>query len=38
MTPQGARLTDSTDFIRWDRDTQHGKWVDNSGSDDDAGD
>ena len=32
----GAQLTDSTAFIRWDRDTQHGKWVDDGWADDDV--
>ncbi|WP_375392521.1 hypothetical protein [uncultured Sphingomonas sp.] len=30
LTPHGERLTDSTTFIRWDRDTNHGKWVDDA--------
>lgn len=34
FTPGGSKLTDSTAFIRWDRDTQHGKWVDDGWSDD----
>lgn len=38
MTPDGSRLTDSTDFIRWDRDTQHGKWVDDGWSEHDVRD
>jgi plasmid stability protein len=37
MTPDGARLRDSTDLIRWDRDTNHGDWVDDGWQDDDAG-
>jgi antitoxin FitA len=37
MTADGGLLTDSTAFIRWDRDTNHGKWVDD-GWTDDAGD
>lgn len=34
--PDGAPPagTDSTLLIRWDRDTDHGKWVDDSWSDD----
>ena len=38
MTPSGERLTDSTDFIRWDRDTNHGDWIDDGWSDDDVRD
>lgn len=34
FTPDGSRLSDSTAFIRRDRDTQHGKWVDDGWSDD----
>ncbi|WP_068072658.1 FitA-like ribbon-helix-helix domain-containing protein [Novosphingobium lentum] len=37
MTPDGVRLRDSTDLIRWDRDTNHGDFVDDGWSDD-AGD
>jgi hypothetical protein len=29
--------SDSTLLIRWDRDTQHGKWVDDGWADHDAG-
>ena len=35
--PDGPDGSDSTILIRWDRDTQHGKWVDDGWSDDDAG-
>jgi antitoxin FitA len=37
MTVDGSLLTDSTTFIRWDRDTNHGKWIDDGWADD-AGD
>lgn len=37
FTPDGSRFADSTAFIRWDRDTNHGDWVDDGWSDDDAG-
>uniref|UniRef100_UPI0035C9E4E5 hypothetical protein n=1 Tax=uncultured Sphingomonas sp. TaxID=158754 RepID=UPI0035C9E4E5 len=37
MTPEGPDRSDSTLFIRWDRDTNHGKWVDDGWADDDAG-
>lgn len=36
MTPIEPDGRDSTIFIRWDRDTNHGKWVDDGWSDDDA--
>ncbi len=36
--PDGPPIgSDSTWDIRWDRDTQRGKWVDEGWSDDDAG-
>ncbi|MEO6716350.1 MAG: hypothetical protein ABIM50_03765 [Novosphingobium sp.] len=35
--PDGPDGSDSTILIRWDRDTNHGKWVDDGWSDDDAG-
>lgn len=34
MTPEGPDGSDSTLFIRWDRDTNHGKWVDDGWTDD----
>ena len=34
--PDGP-TSDSTLIIRWDRDTDHGRWVDDGWSDDDAG-
>lgn len=39
MTPPGgpADASDSTLLIRWDRDTQHGKWVDDGWGGDEAG-
>lgn len=36
--PDGPSVSsDSTLLIRWDRDTNHGKWVDDGWGDDDAG-
>jgi plasmid stability protein len=32
--PDGPEGSDSTLLIRWDRDTNHGKWVDDGWSDD----
>lgn len=32
--PDGSEGTDSTLYIRWDRDTNHGKWVDDGWSKD----
>lgn len=39
MTPPHGPddASDSTLLIRWDRDTNHGKWLDDGWSDDDAG-
>lgn len=38
MTPPGGpNCSDSTLIIRWDRDTNHGKWLDDGWSDNDAG-
>ncbi len=39
MTPPAGpeRSSDSTLLIRWDRDTDHGRWPDDGWSDDDAG-
>lgn len=38
IPPHGpVNSSDSTLLIRWDRDTNHGKWVDDGWSDDDAG-
>lgn len=34
--PDGPNGSDSTLLIRWDRDTNHGKWVDDGWDDDDA--
>jgi hypothetical protein len=36
--PDGPDGSDSTLLIRWDRDTNHGKWLDDGWSDNDAGD
>lgn len=35
--PDGPDGSDSTLLIRWDRDTNHGKWLDDGWSDDDPG-
>ena len=35
--PDGPSGTDSTLLIRWDRDTNHGDWIDDGWDDDDAG-
>lgn len=35
--PDGPDGSDSTLLIRWDRDTNHGKWIDDGWADDDAG-
>jgi len=35
--PEGPDTRDSTLLIRWDRDTGHGRWVDDGWSDADAG-
>lgn len=35
--PDGPDGSDSTLLIRWDRDTNHGKWADDGWDDDDAG-
>lgn len=32
--PDGPTGSDSTLLIRWDRDTNHGRWIDNGWSDD----
>lgn len=34
--PEGPETSDSTLLIRWDRDTNHGKWVDDGWTDDSA--
>lgn len=34
MTPEGATMDDSTLWIRWDRDTDHGRSVDDGWADD----
>lgn len=34
--PDGPTTSDSTLLIRWDRDTNHGKWVDDGWADDDV--
>jgi plasmid stability protein len=35
--PDGPDGSDSTLLIRWDRDTDHGRWLDDGWDDDDAG-
>jgi len=35
--PDGPEGSDSTVFIRHDRDTQHGKWIDDGWADDTGG-
>ena len=35
--PDGPIGSDSTLHIRWDRDTQHGKWIDDGWDDNDIG-
>lgn len=35
--PEGPDTSDSTLLIRWDRDTGHGRWVENGWTDRDAG-
>lgn len=34
--PDGPDASDSTLLIRWDRDTNHGKWIDDGWTDDGA--